>query len=65
MNSNYYALLDFTKDWLNHPESMPRKRYEENPNLWGRRSITSRELTFTDTGLKNSNCESVWVAKER
>ena len=65
VNSNYYALLDFTKDWLNHPESMPRKRYEENPNLWGRRSITSRELTFTDTGLKNSNCESVWVAKER
>ena len=65
VNTNYYALLDFTKDWLNHPESMPRKRYEENPNLWGRRCITSRELTFTDTGLKNSNCESVWVAKER
>ena len=65
VNSNYYALLDFTKDWLNHPESMPRKRYEENPDLWGRRCITSRELTFTDNGQQQYQLQSVWVAKER
>ncbi len=65
VNSNYYALLDFTKDWLNHPESMPRKRYEDNPDLWGRRCITSRELTFTDNGQQQYQLQSVWVAKER
>ena len=65
VNSNYYALLDFTKDWLNHPESMPRKRYEDNPDLWGRRCITSRELTFTDNGQQQYQLQSIWVAKER
>ena len=61
----YYVLLDFTKDRATHPKQSVRDYYEKNPDIWGRRSITSRELTFTDTGLKNSNCESVWVAKER
>ena len=65
IDANYYALLDFTKDWLNHPDKFSRKRYEENPDLWGRRSITSRELTFTDNGQQQYQLQSVWVAKER
>ena len=62
---NYYALLDFTKDWCNHPDNFSRMRFEQNPDLWGRRCITSRELLFQDTGSKNPNCQSVWVVTER
>jgi hypothetical protein len=58
-------VLNYTKDWLNHPDPEARETFQKIPGTWVNRCITSRELTFEDTGLKNSNCESVWVAKER
>ena len=65
VNNNYYALLDFTKDWLTHPNAGARDRFVKNPDLWGRRCITSREYVATDNGWKDSKLESVSVQKEQ
>ena len=64
VGSNYYALLDFTKDWLNHPYKISRERFEKNPDLWGRRCTTSREYVITDNGKINRQLESVFVQRE-
>jgi hypothetical protein len=61
----WYSLFDFTRDWSKHQKTAVSKYFTENPDIWGSRCTTSRELTFQDTGLKNSKCESVSVAKER
>ena len=45
-----YMLLDFTKDWINHPRSYISEKIKANPDSWLRRNITSNEITFSDNG---------------
>ena len=44
-------LLDFTKDWINHPRSYISEKIKANPDSWLRRNITSNEITFSDNGM--------------
>ena len=46
-----YMLLDFTKDWINHPRSYISEKIKANPDSWLRRNITSNEITFSDNGM--------------
>ena len=62
---NTVILLDFTKNWLEHPKPRIREMAGELPGSWGVRNITSREITFTDDGKKQSKYTSANVASER
>ena len=60
-DANCYMLLDFTKDWIDHPRAFVREKVAKNPNSWLRRCITSSEITFTDKGTKLSKYENFSV----
>lgn len=55
------VLMNFTRDWKNHPDEMFRRNYVRNPDLWTNRNITSKELTFTDNGRKKTDYEDVFI----
>ena len=61
--TNY--LLNFTKDWTQHPKAFCRNAARKVPYNWTTRNVTSRELTFTDDGTRNSKCETVFAIGHR
>ena len=61
----HFPVIDFTKDYRNHPKQAIRNEAAESPNRWTWMNVTSRELTFTEDGKKKNQYESVWVKKEQ
>ena len=58
-------VLDYTKDWLNHPDAQTKKAFELVPGSWIPRCITSRELLFIDDGKQQTRYQSVYVSSEQ
>ena len=58
-------VLDYTKDWLNHPDAQTKKAFELVPGSWIPRNITSREITFLDDGKQQTRYQSIYVGSER
>ena len=57
-------VLDYTKDWLNHPDAQTKKAFELVPGSWIPRNITSREITFLDEGKRQTKYQSIYVKSE-
>ena len=57
-------VLDYTKDWRNHPEAEARNDLNLIPSSWINRCITSREITFTDEGKRQTKYQSIYVKSE-
>ena len=57
-------VLDYTKDWRNHPEAEARNDLNLIPSSWINRCITSREITFTDEGKRQTKYQSIFVKSE-
>ena len=60
-----YMLIDFTKNWLLHPIDRIRNEMNQFDDSWCVSNITSREITFTDDGKKQSKYTSANVASEQ
>ena len=58
-------VVDYTKDWLNHPNAEMKQAFELVPGSWIHRCVTSRELTFIDDGKQQTRYQSVSVSSER
>ena len=58
----YNMLLDFTKDWNNHPNLIEREKFTSMPGTWCAKCVTSREITFTDEGKQQSKYTIVSMA---
>ena len=61
--SNVKALFNFCCDYLYHPKTTERERFNQYPTEWGYRNITSRSFTFTDKGKKQKNYTDVSIQK--
>lgn len=57
--------VDYTKDWLNHPNEVTKAEFSKIPGAWSHRSITSRELTFIDDGKQQTRYQSIYVRSEQ
>ena len=58
-------IIDYTKDWNNHPERRQREKFTSMPGTWCARSVTSRELLFLDDGKQQTRYQSIYVGSER
>jgi len=55
-------ILNFTKNYLQHPKIGVKRDAEKNPERWTNQCITSREITFTDNGKQQSKYTIVSMA---
>ncbi|MBO6143712.1 MAG: hypothetical protein J6O54_00445 [Prevotella sp.] len=60
-----YMLIDFTQNWLTHPIERIRTEMAKFPDSWCVSNITSREITFTDDGKKQTKYQTVYAGLER
>ena len=61
--SNVKALFNFCCDYLYHPKTTERERFNQYPTEWGYRNITSRSFTFTDKGSRQKSYTDVSIQK--
>ena len=60
-NTQVTMLLNFCTSNEYHPKKRTKDYYNKYPTDWSHRNITSRSLTFTDKGKKNSKYEDVSI----
>ena len=58
-------VVDYTKNWLNHPDENTKQGFNRVPGTWIPRNITSRELLFIDDGKQQTRYQSVYVSSEQ
>lgn len=61
MRTSANGLLNFTKNYVNHPKAIMRRDASKVPDSWVNRNITSLEVTFTDNGKVKSDYQSVYI----
>lgn len=60
-NDKFKTVYHFCADYLYHPRQKDREFFNQYPTEWTFRNITSRSLTFTDKGKRNSSYENVVI----
>ena len=58
-------VVDYTKNWLSHPDENTKQAFNTVPGTWIPRNITSRELLFIDDGKQQTRYQSVYVSSEQ
>ncbi len=64
MRESANGLLNFTKNYVDHPKASIRNNARKVPASWVNHNITSQEITFTDKGTANSKYQTVYVRSE-